>query len=427
MASELLQSMQFGSNLYDRAQTQRRMTEQINLQVADQVMRQRESDMQHRMREMTMRDALEEKEFQVKEAPSFYKLQNDIQSYLSDPKLETPFPAIPQFKSKAFTSLAEKAQDGLEKYSARAIAEKQRSFIREQQQTAVRNQTKQLSDEIDFALANGNSNYVASLANGGLLETGAPDPAILSQIQQLNAPIKSKQSEARTKALETLTNQRLVGGVAGVKAAKAVDSMMKSGQVFTDAQVDQAVSYLTNNNEISPKDLGLLHTQDSAIKGFSSALDKLDAFEKRTNLKGVFNRYTGPVGQRVFDINMILNTVPGPDGEEAAGIARAINAVMQNYRKNLYGSALTNTEKASFELIASSMKREDFILATRQLRDIMKLDAGVVVERNPFTLRITQALKKEYAPKLFNADSSPSSETNAPDPGILPDGWKFTP
>ena len=428
MASELLQSMQFGANLYDRAQTQRRMVDQLNLQVADQVMRQKTADLQNQMQQMAMADNFAEKDFQVEEAPAFYKLQNDIQSYLSDSKLTTPFPAIPQFKSKVFRGEASKAQDGLQQYSARAFAEKQRSFLREQQQTAIRNQTKQLSDEVDFALANGNSANVANLVNGGLLDTGAPDPAVLSQLQQLNAPVRLKQSEAKAKALDTLTEQRLVGGLAGVKAQIAVEQLQREGLVRTGDPVSEgdAFRFFVTGAKTAAGDIKAVNTADSAVQGLSRALEKSRKFEA-TYGPGSFEKYVGPYDARVFNAKLLLKNVASEDEAAAKDVMREIDSVIQNYRRGLYGSALTGIEKASFERLASSVERGDYLMASGQLRDIIGKAAGTIVERNKFTPQIDVSVKRRYAPQLFNTDSSPSSETNAPAPGVIPDGWIFTP
>ena len=49
MADQSLQAFQLGANLFDRAQTQARMMEQLQLQAADQIMRQRQYDLQNKI------------------------------------------------------------------------------------------------------------------------------------------------------------------------------------------------------------------------------------------------------------------------------------------------------------------------------------------------------------------------------------------
>ena len=49
MADETLQAFQLGASLYDRAQTQKRMMEQFQMQLADQQMRKEQADLQNKI------------------------------------------------------------------------------------------------------------------------------------------------------------------------------------------------------------------------------------------------------------------------------------------------------------------------------------------------------------------------------------------
>ena len=64
MADETLQAFQLGASLYDRAQTQRRMMEQLQVQTADQLMRQRQADLQNKIQSNAYSQALQEQEAQ---------------------------------------------------------------------------------------------------------------------------------------------------------------------------------------------------------------------------------------------------------------------------------------------------------------------------------------------------------------------------
>jgi hypothetical protein len=60
MADETLQAFQLGASLYDRAQTQKRMMEQFNLQLADQQMRKQQADLQNKIQLNAYNQALDE-------------------------------------------------------------------------------------------------------------------------------------------------------------------------------------------------------------------------------------------------------------------------------------------------------------------------------------------------------------------------------
>ena len=59
MADETLQAFQLGASLYDRAQTQKRMIDQVNMQLADQQMRKGQADLQNKIQLNAYNQALD--------------------------------------------------------------------------------------------------------------------------------------------------------------------------------------------------------------------------------------------------------------------------------------------------------------------------------------------------------------------------------
>ena len=126
MADETLQAFQLGASLYDRAQTQKRMMEQMQMQTADQLMRQRQYDLQNKIQSNAYAQALEEQANQAAEYDTFQKFNEDVANYLNDPVIESKMPALPRFKSKTFNQNAIQAYQGLQQYSPRAKLAKSR-------------------------------------------------------------------------------------------------------------------------------------------------------------------------------------------------------------------------------------------------------------------------------------------------------------
>ena len=71
MADQSLQAFQLGASLFDRAQTQARLVEQFQQQAADQLMRQRQFDLQNKIQSKAYADALTESEAQNQEYETF--------------------------------------------------------------------------------------------------------------------------------------------------------------------------------------------------------------------------------------------------------------------------------------------------------------------------------------------------------------------
>ena len=120
MADQSLQAFQLGASLYDRAQTQKRMMEQLQVQTADQLMRQRQADLQNKIQSNAYAQALSEQEAQAAEYDTFQKFNEEVGTYFNDPELTSPMPALPRFRSKVFNQQATQAYQGLQQYSPRA-------------------------------------------------------------------------------------------------------------------------------------------------------------------------------------------------------------------------------------------------------------------------------------------------------------------
>jgi hypothetical protein len=120
MADQSLQAFQLGASLFDRAQTQQRMMEQLQMQTADQIMRQRQADLQNKIQSKAYADALAESEAQNLEYDAFQSFNQQVSDFLNNATENGAMPALPRFRSKQFNQQATQIINGLEPYSARA-------------------------------------------------------------------------------------------------------------------------------------------------------------------------------------------------------------------------------------------------------------------------------------------------------------------
>lgn len=120
MADQSLQAFQLGASLFDRAQTQARMMEQFQLQSAESVLQQQGLQLQNKIRDISLADAIGEQKAQVDEFDAFSTLGKQVSDYLNNPKPDAKFPVVPAFKSKQYRIEADRMLNNLEKYSARA-------------------------------------------------------------------------------------------------------------------------------------------------------------------------------------------------------------------------------------------------------------------------------------------------------------------
>jgi len=120
MADETLQAFQLGASLFDRAQTQKRMMEQFQQQTAESLLQRQGMELQNKIRENALSDAIGEQQAQVEEFKTFSDLGKQVGDFLDNPTADAKFPVIPAFKSKQYRLEADRMLNNLEKYSARA-------------------------------------------------------------------------------------------------------------------------------------------------------------------------------------------------------------------------------------------------------------------------------------------------------------------
>jgi len=415
MADDFSQGMQIGANLWDRAQTQRRMVDQLNMQVADQVMRQKTADIQNQMQQFNLRDALEEKTNQEADLPVFYDYQKQVSEFLNNPSAEAPMPALPQFKSRTYRMEAEKAAGDLRDVSVRKAA------MQNQQQTrqllAQHNNAlhSQYTRELDDALATGDP-AILELVNGQsekiYTPTGAFNPQVLTELRTAMLPFKKKQADIKAATAERLANpttmsERIFG--------KQLQNLVDMGLLDKNdpVKVSEAENYLTSRTKITTDDVKAINASDSAIKGLKSAeslATKLEAKYGPQALREVVGPFDGPVST----LKAKLYDVTPQDLADAKQVKREIANVVNQYRKGIFGATLPPQEIAEMEKVVPSDKSNDYFVAAKGFRDILERGVGVTISRNKYSPLIDLGLKKSYAPDIFMQESTTVTPAVAP-------------
>jgi hypothetical protein len=153
MADQSLEAFQLGASLYDRAQTQKRMMEQLQMQTAESLLQRQGMELQNKIREDTLAESIGERKAQVDEYNTFSTLGKQVSDYLSNTKPGAVFPVVPPFKSKTYRAEADKMMNNLEKYSPRAELLKTQEKARNgaiANQTAILKEAMQIPGAVDI-------------------------------------------------------------------------------------------------------------------------------------------------------------------------------------------------------------------------------------------------------------------------------------
>jgi hypothetical protein len=371
MADQSLQAFQLGASLYDRAQTQQRMMEQLQVQTADQVMRQRQADLQNKIQSNAYAQALAEQEAQNAEYDTFQKFNEEVGTYFNDPELKSPMPALPRFKSKVFNQEATRAYQGLQQYSPRAKIIKAREQFEKTR-----------------------SDIITEMQNQGFDVFDPQTGQINEEVYQKNAPaIRQQMSESKTiKDLGTEMSEevfqldktiplpeRIKTARVNVEARRAgrinpSDSMKMT--VANDAVDDWQELFGPADARTSSRIKGSVMQSDwkwpegddarqirgdqNTARGSSRLVDELNKFEQ-TYGKGKIQNYVGIIDGKFGEISRRLKESKTNEEKDAYELLQRFNTVFNEEAFSTSGKAVTQPETVRLKAAIGDIRSKNFV------------------------------------------------------------------
>ena len=371
MADQSLQAFQLGASLFDRAQTQKRMMEQLQMQTADQLMRQRQYDLQNKIQSKAYADALAEQEAQAAEYDIFQKFNEDIGTYFNDPELKAPMPALPRFRSKVFNQQAIQAYQGLQQYSPRAKIIKAREQFEKTR-----------------------SDIITEMQNQGIDVFNPQTGEVNEEVYQKNAPaIRQRMNEAKTiKDLGTEMSeevyqldknipleQRIKTARANVEARRAgrinpSDSMKIT--IANDAVADWQELFGTPDartasgikNNVMQNDWKYPQQEDGrqirgdelTARNSSKLIDELNKFEQ-TYGKGKIQKYVGIIDGNIEELLRRTKEAKTDEEKNAYGLLQRFQKVFNEEAFATSGKAVTQSEGTRLKKAIGDIKSNNFV------------------------------------------------------------------
>ena len=371
MADQSLQAFQLGASLFDRAQTQARLVEQFQQQTADQIMRQRQADLQNKIQSKAYADALAEQEAQAAEYDIFQKFNEDIGTYFNDPELKAPMPALPRFRSKVFNQQPIQAYQGLQQYSPRAKIIKAREQFEKTR-----------------------SDIITEMQNQGIDVFNPQTGEVNEEVYQKNAPaIRQRMNEAKTiKDLGTEMSeevyqldknipleQRIKTARANVEARRAgrinpSDSMKMT--IANDAVDDWQELFGPADARTASRIKGSVMQSDwkwpegddarqirgdqNTAKGSARLVDELNKFEQ-TYGKGKIQNYVGIIDGKIGEISRRLKESKTNEEKDAYELLQRFNTVFNEEAFATSGKAVTVPEQVRLKAAIGDIRSKNFV------------------------------------------------------------------
>ena len=399
MADETLKAFELGASLYDRAQTQKRMMEQLQVQTADQVMRQRQSDLQNKVQSNAYAQALQEQDAQVSEFDTFQTFNNDVSNFLNSQEVGAKMPAMPRFKSKTFNQEAIKAISGLEQYSARAELIKQQAktaaFTDQLEATRIADarkynaltRTPEGKYIIDDALVAkkrieeeqlGKSAKLGSIARLGrqavqsLIDTGQIPQEIAAQ------SLLAAESFEKSKTGAVGKNTDLFIEAAKAKAAA-------SGQELTPVkEAELRQTFIGAGGRLKPladKTATKLEDEFAVMETIDSLQDGIAEFEKQYPGKK-FTDFLGAIPATEVKIRSLIETEQDPVRKEALGLLADFAGVVNRTARTTSGLNVTEGEGKRITQEIGSVFDKNSIIKLDRFRKRIEQSARGTIGRN---------------------------------------------
>jgi hypothetical protein len=465
MADETLQAFQLGASLYDRAQTQKRMMDQFNLQLADQAMRKEHYDIQNKIATDNAKRTLDEQNAFGQDLPKIQQWQSEFVQWNAKGDPTLPFPAPPS-DLKSATGLKM-----LGDMSGPVLQTLPMMQNRHYQQVANNKEMESLNSEVKFLTENGKSDVVLKYNSGIDPKTGQINLEARKAIFDAAAPLRQEQSRMKKLAaigmagqrntkegLKTLLDSgditqqeyeqllptaRTEGGVVAQRANQVLEGLKKQGIVQSPEDEINAKVFLGGPRQGQvPADVSkALTAANRAVVELDDVFKKLNAFENKYG-KGSFSEYVGPLDSPVFNLKGRFKGLTSQEQKDARDIHSKIQLVVTDYQNNKYGATLTPSETDNLQKVVSTPARNDYIQVISSFKDNLRSGAENNIWEYRFSPDIPYDIKKRYlegARQKFEFGQQPQtgqSTTGQPQPPsgfslqttnapVLPNGWNF--
>ena len=433
MADETLQAFQLGASLFDRAQTQKRMMEQMQMQTADQLMRQRQYDLQNKIQSNAYAQALEEQANQAAEYDTFQAFNQQVSDFLNNTAEGASMPALPRFKSKQFNQEATRLVNGLEPYSARA------ELIKKQTKAAA------LADQLEGKRYDNAIKYNALtrtddgkyVIDDAMIATKRAEEERTKKLRDMSLTGQRWTREGLKSALDSgtidqqeydqlLSTARVEGGVVEQRTQKNIKDLVDEGLLDPNNKVDVATASraIRSNLKTPTKIIDSITASDSATNQLDNALQKIQAFNAKYGANA-FDQYVGPVDEPLFRAEGKFKGLTAAEKQTARTIQQQIAQVVQNYRRGIFGQTLQPNEQKNMDDIVGTARGNDYLVLVGGFNDNLKSGLKRTISNYKFNADIPIDIKRTHAPEIFVSGQQQQAAPTAPQTTTTPAATDF--
>ena len=466
MADNTLEAFQIGASLYDRAQTQKRMMDQLQLQTAQQLMQQKSADLQNRIHENALGQSLKEQETFAVDLPKIQKWQSDYVQWNAkgDPTIAFPAPPSDLQSATGLKMLGDMSKpviDSLPMAQNRYILKESRDNRMRQLNEASSILSKAGDSKTVFDNNNGlgdDGRYDQNRANAifnaadafvkkekaqkdvNLIANLAKLPDASIDVQVANGIYTQEQGDAA----KELSKRGLTGGerLRGKVSSDQVAQASKSWGSLSQDDENQIKALAENGQWKAPsgEDNKMFLGNKSIARTSDELVNKIDAYEKQYS--GKLNGYIGLLGGNIAKLDQKISEAKTDQDKKAYEILQYSSKNFNATALARSGKAVTSGEQGRLVSELGDLKSGNFINAAKNFAAFSALDYAHNINDfktkyrlSPNEVKQADVYRTKYNLSVFEpfvnnpqpgmTDSDTPSVVQPAGGGALPAGWGF--
>ena len=407
MADNTLEAFQLGASLYDRAQTQKRMMDQVNMQLADQQMRKEQYDIQNQTASYNLSRSMSDQAKFAVDLPKIQAWQSAYVQWNAKGNPTAPFPAPPSDLQSA-TGL--KMLGDMSGPVIQSLPMAQNRFYAEQ---AYRGQMNNLNSTIETLADNGQFDIINQYNSGINPETQRINPEAFKALQIAASPFKQEAtaltnmsadlksefiklpkdgktiSEKINIASSNLEAKKLAAPTAVTRNTEyiikaKIDAAEAAGAPLSESKIKNLRNDLSQaGGKVRPLDVSIskkINNDFAVVEAVDSVLDNISDFEKENKVD--FTGYLGIIPTTVDGIKSRIAKETDPKKLEALGFISNFYGLLNEVGTTTSGLTVTVQEGKRIEGEIGSRLDKNSLVKLKAFRNRKEEGLRGVIQRN---------------------------------------------
>jgi hypothetical protein len=404
MADNTLEAFQLGASLYDRAQTQKRMMDQLQLQTAQQLMQQKSAAIQDDIHKINLGNALKEQEAGASDVKNMMDNMNLRDEFIRNPQSE--YPRFLPVTSRANQTTMSQISAQLDNWAPRARLQKSTEKL----------EARQLGDAYDIQEQFGvNTIDKNGALNQEVIDTWMPKLLEQRKLKEYSQDVRA----AFTQTDKSLTYDERVGKAIALARERGKSPSERNQERNAElavseytsgfGQPDEQTAAFIKNNAFTGKWTPPVGNDQKRIKGdeliansASVLAGQLDDFEKRWG-DGSMQKYVGLIDGKIEELRRKISSSKTEEEKQAYALLQRFQSNFNAVAFEKSGKAVTSQEMERLKASLGNIQSNNFANDVRNFASLSAEDLHNTIDSfkdqyriSPSQIKLSNGLISKY-------------------------------